>query len=97
MKLNLSIFNSKELNKVPVSPYNDNTFDFETIEVDFNELNFYFANNFILNRNYCFTKTIRERKLKSKLKKYLCDKINYIILDIDKVTNENDYKHIIDV
>ena len=97
MKFNLSIFNSKGLNKVPQSPYNDKTFDFETIEVDFEELNFYFSNNYILNRNYCFEKTRRLRKIKTELSKYLCKTINYIILDIDKIFLEEDLNYIIKI
>jgi len=97
MKVNLSIFNSIGLHKVPISPYNDNTFDFETIQVDFDELSFYFANNYILNRNYCFKKTVRLRKLKTSLSKYLCDKIEYVILDIDKIYLEEDLNYILKV
>ena len=98
MKINLSIFNSKGILKIPQSPYNDEvSFDFETISVNFKDLDFYFTNNFILNRNYCFKTPQKLRKTKNILSKYLCEKIEYIILDIDKIFCENDYNQILNI
>ena len=91
--MKLTLFNSKKVSgKVPVSPFGDNTFIFETIEVDtIKDIFDAMTSNFILNIPLnIHTKTIRSRKLKTDLKEYQPKKIEYIVIDIDNILSVSD-------
>jgi glucose-6-phosphate 1-dehydrogenase len=94
--MKMTIFNSNSNSKLALSPYNDNTFDFNTIETSFNELPKYFAYNFHLNRCYEI-KNKRLERTKRALHSYLCENIEYIILDFDKIHNYNNVERIIEI
>ena len=59
--------------KVPHSPFEDDSFEFITQEVNFtpNDISTLLANNFVLNRNYTFDKLTKATRTKTQLKKYL--------------------------
>ncbi|MCK5535404.1 MAG: hypothetical protein KAI79_01180 [Bacteroidales bacterium] len=73
--------------KVPHSPFDDDTFEFITQEVNFtpSDIAPILASNFVLNRNYTFNKLTKVTRTKTQLKKHLEPEFEHILLDIDKV------------
>lgn len=89
MKIDITVFNSKKTKgKFPVSPYDNECFDFETINVNFKDLPLYFSKYFILNANCVFPGRVNTRRLQKEIKPYMTDNLKYIILDIDEVHTE---------
>ena len=64
--------------KVPKSPYGDKTFDFFTNEVDLVEAVELLRNEFCLNRNYGIKNSIRLRRSKIDLQKFLENKLEFV-------------------
>ena len=91
----LTYFKSKETKgKMPLSPYNDNTFDFITIEVnDILTMYRYMVKNFVL--NIPISKSIKTYRRKSCLSSYCLDTYNYVVLDFNDVTTKEKQVHIL--
>ena len=90
----ITTFNSLPTNgKAPISPYNDKTFDFITLNVDKpSDLLRILSQNFILNIPLKIEKIHTFRRVES-LKNYFVENVQYIILDLDKIyTLENQNK-----
>lgn len=84
----ITTFVSKSAGKSPVSPYSDKTFDFKNTEVHslfdaFTVL----AKSFVLNLplNIPLGESVRARRRKTDIAKYLPEKYSYAVLDIDDV------------
>jgi len=93
----VTTFNSKKTySKVPVSPFGDDTFIFETRPTkDIKEVFDNLCANFTL--NIPLQKSVREFRRKANLEVYFVKKLNYIIIDIDKVKTQSDKELIIDI
>lgn len=85
--MKITFFNSKETDgKSPISPYDDLTFDFKTLEVSTLRDAFrVMSNQFIL--NLPLEEDIRTFRRKTNLKNSYPKTFDYIVLDIDKVKN----------
>jgi len=83
----ITVFNSeKTKGKVPVSPYNDNTFVFTSYECNSNmELFNIMVSKFILNLPLTIDKPVKSPRRKSSLGKLYGKYFTYIVLDIDGV------------
>ena len=95
----ITIFHAKKTtSKTPMSPYDDNTFVFETHEAKTNlELWSVMVSHFILNiplEN--LDKPTRTFRRKANLEAYYGPCLNYIVLDIDDVTSEFDKQTILE-
>ena len=87
----VTTFNSKStLNKIPQSPFGNNEFIFETINVD-NIIDIFdiMVSNFVMNTPLNIKKIKAPRK-KESLKDYINDKIDYVIIDIDHIEKPSD-------
>lgn len=95
--INITTFNSTyTTGKIPISPYNDSTFDFKTELYPLLDIHNLFFKSFILSSPV--QNTSRIRKSKSILKDIQCiTNNNYIILDFDKVYSLEDVDYIIQV
>jgi len=94
----ITIFNAKKTaSKTPVSPFDDNTFIFETFKVQTNlELYSILVNHFILNIPLAkIEKPIRTFRRKVNLDPFYDDCISYFLLDIDYVKSESDKQQIL--
>lgn len=82
----ITIFTSLPTNgKAPISPYGDKTFDFYTLNVKSPEdLLRVLSQNFILNIPLNIEKIHTFRRIDC-LKNYFVDRVQYIILDLDKI------------
>ena len=81
---NVTSFKANSAGKRAFSPYNDNTFDFKTFQVDSLEGILREASqNFIL--NIPLNKSIRTFRRKENLLKCIDNTINYFIVDVDKI------------
>ena len=92
--MKITIFNSLPTKgKSPISPYGDKTFDFLTLDVESEyELLRILSQNFILNIPLKVDKIHTYRRVES-LRSYIVDKVQYLILDLDKIkTQENQLK-----
>lgn len=84
--MKLTVFTSDFTStKIPKSPFDDKTFEFETVECTLRESIDIMRHRFILNRNYTIPKDTRLRRTKKDLTPYLDDELEYIIIDIDYV------------
>ena len=92
----ITIFNSKNTGKFPSSPYNDDTFIFNTLDVNEEQLIHIIANNYILNIPVNLKEPIRSHRRKENLKEFLFEKVPYIILDFDHVNTIETHRKIID-
>lgn len=91
--MHLTYFNSKETKgKTPLSPFDDLTFQFNTIEVsDLTTMYRYMVKNFILNLPLC--KSLKTFRRKSVLKDHCSETFDYVILDFNDITTkENQIK-----
>lgn len=80
----VTTFKSRETRgKKPLSPYDDLTFDFKTVECDLPGVFRLMVSNFIL--NLPITSSIRLHRRKSELLQYYPQTFNYLIIDVDKV------------
>ena len=81
---NVTSFKANSAGKRAFSPYNDNTFDFKTFQVETLEGILREASqNFIL--NIPLNKSVRTFRRKENLSKYIDNTINYFIVDVDKI------------
>lgn len=99
MSEKVTIFHAKKTtNKTPMSPYDDNTFIFETYETQSNyDIYSIMVSHFIL--NIPLEKLPRASRLfrrKVDLEKYYTETIKYFILDIDGVKSEFDKQKILE-
>ena len=95
----ITIFHAnKTTNKHPTSPYDDNTFVFETFDSTSNmQMYSVMVSHFILNIPLSkLSKPIRTFRRKANLDPLYNDFITYIILDIDNVKSEFDKQKILD-
>lgn len=93
--LKLTIFGSDYTSsKVPISPFDDNTFVFKTVDVKLKDTVHYLSSYFILNRSYDIN-SVRLRRTKQDLHQYLIKEFEYLIIDIDEVKSEYSQKKII--
>lgn len=99
MREPITIFHAKKtVSKTPISPYDDNTFIFETYYAK-NNLEMYsvLVNHFILNIPLAkIEKPIRTFRRKTNLEPFYNDCIDYFILDIDDVKSEFDKQKILE-
>lgn len=95
-RIRITTFKSESKSKVPVSPYNDGTFDFDTIEVDtLDQAYRLMCTNFILNLPLTEEHVHSTRK-KVALENVLAKNFDYIILDIDKVKDIQSRNKVLD-
>jgi hypothetical protein len=94
--IKFTIFESSTNSKVPTSHYEDGTFVFNTIDVPINEIPFLIENFYYLNRGFSI-KNKRLKRTKTDFEKYLNDKIEFIVLDIDKVYSQENLNSILEV
>ena len=89
--MRVTTFNAKKTtSKYPASPYNNDTFDFETRTVDnisevFDAMTQSFTLNIPLTRH--LQQTLRQS---AELKKHFIKKLDYIIIDIDDINTKSD-------
>lgn len=95
---NITVFESAPTkNKIPYSPFNDDTFVFETVQVDTPEDMFrVLVNNFILNIPLKEGTVVRSYRKAQYLEEHFPETLNYVVLDIDKVNSKDDQLKIID-
>ena len=99
MKEKITVFFAKKTqSKTPISPFDDNTFVFQTHEAKSNiELYNVIVKHFVLNIPlHHLTEPTRTFRRKANLQKYYHKCITYFILDIDKVNSEEDKNIILD-
>lgn len=99
MQEKITIFHAKKTqNKTPLSPYDDNTFVFETYEATSNlQMYSVMVSHFILNIPLDkLTKPIRTFRRKANLEGYFGECFSYFILDIDDVKSEFDKQQILE-
>jgi hypothetical protein len=99
MQEKLTVFHAKkESRKIPFSPFDDNTFVFETYTTT-SHLQMYnvMVSNFILAIPlHNLDKPIRTFRRKANLEQYQHTSNNYIILDLDNVRSESSKQNILD-
>ena len=94
--MQVTYFLSKVDSKVPVSPFDNDTFEFKNIT--FNSLkNMYefMQNNFILSKPLNIKNSIITYKRIKNLKEFFPDKVEYLILDIDDVKEKKNFEKIL--
>ena len=99
MKELITIFHAKTTaSKLPISPFNDKSFIFETHEFQTNVQMFStMVSHFILNIPLAkLKKPVRTYRRKLQLDSFYDEKITYFILDIDKVKSEFDKQKVLD-
>lgn len=99
MQEKITIFHAKKTtNKAPISPYDDNTFIFETYDAKSNlEMYSVMVSHFILNIPlHNLDKPIRTFRRKANLESFYHECISYFILDIDRVKSEFDKQKILE-
>jgi len=99
MSSKITIFHAKKTtNKAPMSPYDDNTFVFETYEATSNlQMYSVMVSHFVLNIPLDkIEKPIRTFRRKANLEPYYKECVDYFILDIDDVKSEFDKQKILD-
>ena len=98
MQEKITIFHAKKTtNKTPLSPYDDNTFVFETYTAKSNlEMYSVLVSKFILNIPIIIDKPIRTFRRKVNLEQFYDKCITYFILDIDDVHSEDAKNKILD-
>lgn len=85
---NVTSFKANSAGKRAFSPYNDNTFNFQTFQVDSLEGILREASqNFIL--NIPLNKSVRTYRRKENLSAYIDNVINYFIVDVDKIYSKD--------
>ena len=86
----ITVFQSQTTKgKSPISPFNDNSFIFQTQEVETEyELFCVMANNYILNIPLNNAEPIRSLRRKANLSNYYDKIVNYFVLDIDHIYSE---------
>ena len=96
MKVKITILNSKSnKSKVPESFFKDRSHVFETINVNFRDLPYFFANYYILSTNCIFPQKTTIKRRKIFITPYKTKRLSYIILDIDHVKTLEDKNKII--
>jgi len=81
--------------KFAKSPFGDKTFEFQSYEVTLEHAIEFMRNEFVLNRNYNIENTTRLRRMKKDLEGYLVDDLEFVIVDIDKVTSKSSQNQIL--
>ena len=86
----ITIFNSQKTSgKKPISPYGDETFDFQTIEVNEPmDLFRILSKEFILNISLDLKELTRLRRRKQDLEKYYPETTNCVIIDVDHIASK---------
>lgn len=86
----ITIFNSQKTSgKKPISPYGDETFDFQTIEVNEPmDLFRILSKEFILNISLDLKEPTRLRRRKQDLEKYYPETTNCVIIDVDHIASK---------
>jgi hypothetical protein len=99
MKEKITIFHAKKTtSKAPLSPYDDNTFIFETYDATSNlQMYSVLVSHFILNIPlHKLEKPTRTFRRKAYLEPFYKECVDYFILDIDNVKSEFDKQKILD-
>lgn len=88
--MKVTVFGSKKTqSKIPQSPFDDNTFEFETKNVNsIKEVYSFLTRNFML--NIPLHRNIKTYRRKRDLKDYFVKKIEYLVIDIDHVKSISD-------
>lgn len=94
----ITSFNSKSTTgKSPISPYDDNTFTFETFRTqDVFQMYQLMASQFILNIPLEISEPIRTYRRKQYLDQYFPDTINYFLLDLDDINSRASFEKVIE-
>ena len=94
---NITVFESAPTKtKIPYSPYGDDTFVFETVQVEKpQDLFRVLVSNFILNIPLKEGTVVRSYRKAQVLEEYYPETLNYIVLDIDKVKTKEQQDQII--
>ena len=71
--------------KVPKSPFGNKEFEFTTKDLNLEQTLEIMRNEFYLNRNYIINETSTMRRSKFHLREYLNDKLEFVIVDFDRV------------
>lgn len=80
-------FNTKDpKSKIPLSPYDDLTFDFETLDLDLSQIIRIMVSNFIL--TIPLTTSTRCKRRKNELQSKLVQHLDYLIIDLDHITSK---------
>ena len=96
-KVHLTMFNGKGKNKSPFSPYKDKSFIFVTEKYDTLKDAFkHMVEQYSLSVPLNIEMPIRRRRLKTHLKDLQYSRIYNLALDIDKITNKEDYLKVIE-
>lgn len=95
---NITVFESAPTKtKIPISPYNDDTFVFETVQVENpQDLFRVLVNNFVLNIPLKEGTIVRSYRKAQYLQDYYPETTNYIVLDIDKVRTKEQQEKIVE-
>jgi len=87
--MKLTTFQSKKTqHKIPISPFDDNTFIFETKDATLEEVFWALSSSFVL--NIPLTKNIKTYRRKKDLDPFFVKKLSYLIIDIDHIETVSD-------
>lgn len=87
--MRITTFQSESKSKIPISPYNDGTFDFITYDTDLENAYRLMCTNFILNLPLKVDDFHSSRK-KRDLESAFAKTFDYVVLDIDKIKSLED-------
>lgn len=83
-------FKSKDTSsKIPISPYDDYTFDFETIDCSLEQISRLMTKDFVLCTPLASLGTIRLKRRKSELNDKVSPHLDYLIIDLDNVKSKS--------
>jgi len=94
--MQVTFFKSKGNGKVPISPYDDNTFLFQN--KSFNSLKNIFEfmqDNYVMSVPLNLKEPVRTYKRIENLKDFKVDKLEYIILDIDEIKTKENFEKVL--
>ena len=88
--MKVTVFGSKKTqHKVPISPFDNNQFIFETKNVEtIADVYDYLTSYFVL--NIPLTRDVKTYRRKKDLQDYFVQKLDYLVLDIDKIKTQSD-------
>lgn len=72
--------------KIPLSPYDDLTFDFETLDLDLEQIVRVMVDNFIL--TIPLKESTRCKRRKTDLSDKTAEHLDYLVLDLDRITSQ---------
>ena len=82
--------------KFAKSPFGDKSFEFQNVDVNIEEALEVIRAEFILNRNYTFDEVKQLRRTKKDLEEFLNPKLDFVIVDFDRVKTQYAQNMIVD-